>query len=132
MSRLASRLKAGAVTLGLLCAASNILDGRAFAAGHATSCATPEYREFDFWVGDWDVFETGSPTKVADARAKLHLFILISGCGGNTFGKAILTIRAVERHQKARSGTHKAYRSPAVRIADAESPVRPYRGRNGE
>jgi hypothetical protein len=77
MSRLAStRLKAAAVTLGLLCAASSILDGRAFAAGHRTSCATPEYREFDFWVGDWDVFETGSPKKVADARVDR----ILDGC----------------------------------------------------
>jgi hypothetical protein len=76
MSRLACRLKAGAVSLGLLCAASSILDGRALAAGHRTSCATPEYREFDFWVGDWDVFETGSPTKVADARVDR----ILDGC----------------------------------------------------
>ena len=34
MSRLACRLKAGAVSLGLLCAASSILDGRALGDVH--------------------------------------------------------------------------------------------------
>lgn len=34
----------------------------------SASCATPEYREFDFWVGDWDVFENDATTKVAHVR----------------------------------------------------------------
>jgi hypothetical protein len=42
----------------------------------ATSCATPAYRQFDFWAGDWDVFDIGSPTKVAHARVDL----ILDGC----------------------------------------------------
>ncbi len=42
----------------------------------ATSCAAPAYRQFDFWAGDWDVFDIGSPTKVAHARVDL----ILDGC----------------------------------------------------
>jgi hypothetical protein len=30
-----------------------------------SACKAPEHRQFDFWVGDWDVFPTGSSTQVA-------------------------------------------------------------------
>jgi hypothetical protein len=43
----------------------------------SASCLPSAYREFDFWVGDWDVFDVGSPivgnTKVARARVDLIL-----------------------------------------------------------
>jgi hypothetical protein len=29
-------------------------------------CASAEYRQFDFWIGSWDVFERGSTQKSAD------------------------------------------------------------------
>lgn len=31
----------------------------------AIPCAGPEFRQFDFWVGRWDVYATGSDTLVA-------------------------------------------------------------------
>lgn len=31
-------------------------------------CASTEYRAFDFWVGEWDVYETGTDTRVARSR----------------------------------------------------------------
>ena len=40
------------------------------------SCAAPAYRQFDFWAGDWDVFDVGSPIKVAHARVDL----ILDGC----------------------------------------------------
>ena len=33
-----------------------------------TACATPEYRQFDFWLGEWDVRSAGSPTATASSR----------------------------------------------------------------
>jgi hypothetical protein len=27
------------------------------------SCIAPEHRQFDFWAGDWDVFDIHSPTQ---------------------------------------------------------------------
>lgn len=37
------------------------------------SCTTPEYRQFDFWIGDWDVFERGTSRKAADVVVKTDL-----------------------------------------------------------
>jgi hypothetical protein len=30
----------------------------------AASCATPEYRQFDFFVGDWDAYDMDNPDKI--------------------------------------------------------------------
>lgn len=40
------------------------------------SCMAPEYRQFDFWAGDWDVFETEKPLPVA------HVVVdrILDGC----------------------------------------------------
>ncbi len=40
------------------------------------SCVAPAYRQFDFWAGDWHVFDVGSPIKVAHARVDL----ILDGC----------------------------------------------------
>ncbi len=39
----------------------------------AASCAGPEYRQFDFWAGDWDVFDIGSTAKSAHVRVDREL-----------------------------------------------------------
>jgi hypothetical protein len=44
-------------------------------ARHA-SCDAPEYRQFDFWVGDWNAFEEGSTAPVA----RLRVDRLLDGC----------------------------------------------------
>lgn len=31
-------------------------------------CATPEYNEFDFWVGDWDVYPNGANQLIAHSK----------------------------------------------------------------
>jgi ketosteroid isomerase-like protein len=31
----------------------------------ASPCSAPEYRQFDFWLGDWDAFDAGKPAVVA-------------------------------------------------------------------
>lgn len=70
MSRIARWVKAGACCAGLVFAASNMLCHEAFAAQPATqaSCAAPACRQFDFWAGDWDAFDAGSPAKAAHVR----------------------------------------------------------------
>ena len=40
-------------------------------------CADPVYRQFDFWIGDWDVFEVERPTVVV-ARARIEP--ILNGC----------------------------------------------------
>lgn len=46
------------------------------AAASPPACAAPEHRQFDFWVGEWDVYPTGKDAPVARSRIEnLH-----SGC----------------------------------------------------
>ena len=40
-------------------------------------CAEPAYRQFDFWVGNWDVFEVERPTVIV-AHARVEL--ILHGC----------------------------------------------------
>jgi hypothetical protein len=42
----------------------------------ANLCQTPEHRQLDFWVGDWDVFRTDTNARVA----KSHIEKLYAGC----------------------------------------------------
>jgi len=37
------------------------------------TCSTPSYREFDFWLGDWDVFEIDGTAPVAHVRVERTL-----------------------------------------------------------
>jgi ketosteroid isomerase-like protein len=41
------------------------------------SCSAPVYRQFDFWLGEWDVFEQGGSIKEAEATVSR----VQSGCG---------------------------------------------------
>ena len=41
------------------------------------ACAAPEYRQFDFWVGDWDAFDVSDP-KTAVAHARVDR--ILDGC----------------------------------------------------
>jgi hypothetical protein len=43
----------------------------------SASCASAEYRQFDFWIGDWDAFDVDNPTvKVAHNRVDS----ILGGC----------------------------------------------------
>ena len=39
-------------------------------------CATPEYRQFDFWIGDWDVYDVG------DEKPSMRIQVekILDGC----------------------------------------------------
>jgi hypothetical protein len=41
------------------------------------TCAAAQYREFDFWLGDWDVFDVGAP---ATPVARAHITRILDGC----------------------------------------------------
>lgn len=41
------------------------------------SCSTPEYRQFDFWIGDWDAFDIDNPTT---AVARTRVDRILDGC----------------------------------------------------
>ena len=46
-------------------------------SGKPLPCTEPAYRQFDFWIGDWDVLEMEHPTTVA-AHARVEL--ILNGC----------------------------------------------------
>ena len=41
-----------------------------------SACAAPVYHQFDFWLGNWDVFESGNPTAVAHVKVSS----ILTGC----------------------------------------------------
>jgi hypothetical protein len=63
----------------LLVAASDatVLLGAPPAGREKQVCASPSYRQFDFWIGDWDVFDVDNPAiKVARVRVEP----ILNGC----------------------------------------------------
>ncbi len=66
------------------------------------TCATPEYRQFDFWLGNWDVYEFDGPDRVvahANVRKILH------GCAimedfKNSSGPEGMSFSAYDEHRK--------------------------------
>jgi hypothetical protein len=46
------------------------------AAGATPSCSAPEYRQFDFWIGDWDVYDVG------DSKPSMRIQVekILDGC----------------------------------------------------
>lgn len=46
-------------------------------ASPTSSCSAAEYRQFDFWIGDWDAFDTDDPGKVV---ARNQVDSILDGC----------------------------------------------------
>ena len=57
--------------------------GFLFAAAHncaqseGPACSTPEYRQFDFWIGDWDALDVSDPTTIS---AHIRVDPILDGC----------------------------------------------------
>jgi hypothetical protein len=68
------RSQARFLAYGLLLALAG--GARAEAAPDPPPCGAPEYRQFDFWLGDWDVFDTG------DAKPSMWVQVerILDGC----------------------------------------------------
>ncbi len=78
-------------TLGLLLAVSALsFATEAPAPATSESCAAPEHRQFDFWVGDWTVTQAGKPAginrieRILDGCALLESWSGTSGYRGNS------------------------------------------------
>jgi len=65
-----------AATAGASTAANGGSPSGASGAGGQTGCAAPAYRQFDFWLGDWDVFDSHSQAKVA----RVHVTRTLDDC----------------------------------------------------
>ena len=84
---LISRFPAGALLAGLAllsAAAARAADGTPPPPAAAPpvsppSCSGPEYRELDFWVGDWDATWPAGPASPA-GTARNHVEKILDGC----------------------------------------------------
>jgi ketosteroid isomerase-like protein len=79
MNPIFSRLSTGAVSTVVLLAGLNGLAAPPVASAESAkpdSCVAAEYRQFDFWIGDWDAFDADSAGKVAHVRVDR----LLDGC----------------------------------------------------
>jgi hypothetical protein len=54
-----------------------LLAAPAPAGATAAPCAAAAYRAFDFWLGDWDVFDVGGPVTPV---ARAHITRILDGC----------------------------------------------------
>jgi hypothetical protein len=67
-------------------------------------CATAEHRQFDFWIGDWDTFESDAPGGASIARARVEP--IAQGCAlreryeqnDGLIGDSILSYDPVRKH----------------------------------
>jgi len=78
MKPIALKLNVGVVFITILLASSDMAATQLSAAEPPapTPCSAPAFRQFDFWAGDWDVFDVDSPAKVAHVRVDL----ILDGC----------------------------------------------------
>ena len=71
-----SCFRALAVSILVLSSATRSHSADSTATPQLASCSTAEYRQFDFWLGDWDAFDVGGSTPVARVRVDS----LLEGC----------------------------------------------------
>ena len=101
-------------------------------------CAAPEHRQFDFWLGDWDVFETGGSTKVARVRVERGL----DGCALFEYYEDLKGLRgqSVSIYDRTRSVWHQTWVTNRGQLLSIEGRLQAgemvlsgsYRGANGE
>jgi len=68
------------VIVGLLTALAAVpgyAQGSPAGAGPSARCAGPEFRQFDFWLGDWDTYEVADTSK---AVARNRVTRILGGC----------------------------------------------------
>ena len=73
----AGRCRAPWRVLATLAAALGVCAVRA-APAPAAPCSGAQYRQFDFWVGDWDVFDFSAP---GQRLARVTVEPILKGCG---------------------------------------------------
>jgi hypothetical protein len=62
------------VALAAMLAAASM---RAAPDSAKSRCAAPEYRQFDFWAGDWDAYDADDMSRPA---ARVHVDPILDGC----------------------------------------------------
>ena len=74
--RIAS-LRIAVASIGLMVIAQAVATPAAATAGFP-NCSAAEYHQMNFWIGDWDTFETDTPTGPSEART--HVDPIAEGC----------------------------------------------------
>jgi hypothetical protein len=76
-ARVTKRIFVVLVALGAIAGRAVATAGQAATAPTPlVGCSGPEYRQFDFWVGDWDAFAAGSATP----SARVRVTRILDGC----------------------------------------------------
>lgn len=57
--------------------AATQIPANAAPASAPPECNVPEYRQLDFWLGDWDTFDPGDS---ATSVARAHIELIAAGC----------------------------------------------------
>ena len=99
------RLRFAPIVLGALCSTSVAAGVASPSSAAATSqhCSAAEYRQFDFWLGDWDTFEAEALNGASIARARITS--IAEGCAlhelyeqsDGLIGDSILSYDAVRK-----------------------------------
>ncbi len=82
MNPIVRRSKAGVASAFVLLAGLNGLTAHPRPVSSAEpskpdSCMAPEYRQLDFWIGDWDVFDVDNPSTTV---ARVRVDRILDGC----------------------------------------------------
>jgi hypothetical protein len=73
-----ARLEASAILLALAAPLSAQMSPPVPPAELPAHCTAPEYRQFDFWLGEWRVFQTAKPTESVGSSLIDSVY---NGCG---------------------------------------------------
>jgi hypothetical protein len=93
------------IALVLLTAPTSMVAAPAVATSPPPNCiAAAEYHQLDFWIGDWDTFETDTPGSSSIART--HVEPIAQGCAihelyeqnDGLIGDSILSYDPVRKH----------------------------------
>jgi len=79
MKPLARRLTLCLASIAIVVVAAQTIPSFIYLAAQSpkpAACSAPEYRQFDFWLGDWDSFDFGTTTKDAHVRVDR----ILEGC----------------------------------------------------
>jgi hypothetical protein len=57
--------------------AALVVETGTLVAAEPKACSAPEYRQFDFWAGDWDVYEAADRSKPV---ARVRVDSILDGC----------------------------------------------------
>jgi hypothetical protein len=76
MNLFAKIMKTAIITMLCVCGSAASVQ-IAFSAAPVKHCETPAYRQFDFWIGDWDAFDVGN---ASEAVARTRVTRILDGC----------------------------------------------------